>query len=461
MSSTLDGSRLKQITVSGSAMSAQVSGVCVAATLSLSNSQVTEMTMSFQDTHDLDLFTSKVFSRGASIRYGDWQLVCNGVQLKRGTAGPLLAVTAPSKFVTALRKQTGAKSWGSTSVSAWVAGEAEALGMKPFVQPGLGTKTIARVKPEAGEAPESTWDVMTQLAREIGVWLFEYGTTLVFAKPSYLVKSSFKRKTWALRWDDFYSYSAGMDGMPEYSDDPDADLPETLTVKLVSADADTARTGDAVTLSGRNVGPMGGTWIVNAVSFPMKAADVVTLTCQRPIDPTPEPPQDTAKAETTNSVVTGRNPYGGKVTAAKGIGGALGTWTSNVEGRAIDMDGAYGAQCVDLANHYHIYCIGGSSQVIANGNQWFNNAPASLYNKVGPGTAMAGDIACWNAFYGGGYGHVAIVLEDLGGSLKVMTQNPGWANVTTLSKQGIQGYLRPKKVTVGGISASRGPVKVV
>jgi hypothetical protein len=461
MSATLDGNRLKAITVSGSSLSAQLSAACVSASLSLSNSQVTELTMTFQDSLDLDLFTSKVFNRGASIRYGEWQLVCHGVSLTSGAAGPLVAVTAPSRFVTALKKQTGAKSWGNTSVSAWVAGEAEALGMTPFVQPGLGMKTIARTKPDAGQPPESTWDVLTQLARETGVWLYEYGTTLVFAKPSYLVKSPMRRKSWALRWDDWFSYGPGMTGMPAYTDDPDADLPETLTVKLASADADQARVGDEVKLTGRNVGPMGGTWIVNAVSFPMKAADVVTLTCQRPIDPTPEPPQDTAKAETTNPVVTGRNPYGGSVTAAKGIGGALGTWVSNVQGRAIDMDGAFGAQCVDLANHYHIYCVGGPSMVMANGNQWFDNAPGNLYSKVGPGAAMAGDIACWNAFYGGGYGHVAIVLEDLGNSLKVMTQNPGGAHVDTLSKQGIQGYLRPKKVTVGGVSAVRGPMKVV
>jgi surface antigen len=335
--------------------------------------------------------------------------------------------------------------------------------MKHRVQPGLGTKTIARVKPETGQAAESTWDVLTQQAREVGVWLFEYGSTLVFAKPSYLVRSPWARKTWALRWDDWDTYSGGMTGMPSYTDDPGSEYPETLTVKLASADADQAKPGDAVTLAGRNVGPMGGTWIVRDVSFPMKSADVVTLTCQRPIDPTPEPPRtDTAKAATTSSpVVTGRNPYL-TGTVAKGSGGAVDTWVGNVNGRAIDMDGAYGAQCVDLANHYHIYAVGGASQVIANGNQWFANAPESLYIKIsGSAGAAKGDIACWNGFYGGGYGHVAIVLEDLGGSLKVMTQNPGGAHVDTLSKQGIQGYLRPRKFNSTSGNTSRGPVKVV
>jgi surface antigen len=332
--------------------------------------------------------------------------------------------------------------------------------MKAMVQPGLGTKTIARKAPASGEKPESTWDVLTQQAREVGVWLYEYGTTLVFAKPSYLVKATSARKTWALVWNHYYNYSSGLSGMPVYTDDPDSEYPETLTLKLVSPDADTARVGDAVRLTGANVGPMGGTWIVSGVDFPMKAVDVVTVTCQRPIDPTPEPPQDEPKTSSTSGTAKAASSSGGgsSVKAATGISGALGTWANGVNGRAIDMDGAYGAQCVDLANHYHIYAVGGGSQVIANGNQWWANAPASLYSRV-TGTAMAGDIACWGGYYGGGYGHVAIVLEDLGGSLRVMTQNPGPANITTLSKQGIQGYLRPKKVVAAG-NGSRGPVKV-
>lgn len=452
MATTLDGARLKQITVSGTNISASLAEACVSASLSLSNSQVTEMGLTFQDTHDADLFTSKLFARGASVRYGDWYLVCDGLTFAPGSGGPLVSVTAPSKFVTALRKQTGAKSWGTVPLTSWVESVAKSVGMKHLVQPNLGSKTITRQAPVKGSPPENTWDVLTQQARETGVWLFEYGTTLVFAKPSYLVKATWPRRTWALVWNDWFRYSEGMTGMPTYTDDPSAELPETLTVKLVSADADQARPGDALTMAGANVGPMGGTWIVNAVSFPLKVADAVTLTCQRPIDPAVEPPrQDTAAKSTSSSKTSSTSGSGGGVPISRGTASAVDRWVSTVNGRAIDMDGAFGAQCVDLANHYHINVCGGGGQVFANGNQWFNNAPSSLYAKFPVGGANGeragkGDIACWNAFYGGGYGHVAIVLEDLGGSLRVMTQNPGPANITTLSKQGLQGYLRPRKV---------------
>jgi surface antigen len=455
----MNGSRLKKITVSGSRLGNNLEASCVGASLSLSNSQVTEMSLQFLDSPDLDLFSSNMFRNGASLRYDTWQLACNGVKLTSGKAGPVVTVTAPSRFVLALRKQTGAKSWGDTNVSAWVQSVAASVGMSHHVQPGLGTKTIARKKPETGQKPESTWDVLTQMAKETGVWLFEYGTTLVFAKPSYMVRAPWPRKTWSLVWNQWGDYSSGMTGMPDYTNDPDADYPETLTVKLVSADADTAKPGDTLILRGRHVGPMGGTWIIKGVEMPLKAAQPVVVTAQRPLDPKIE------KKKTSTSTTPGKldNP----VPTASGAEGSVDVWVQNVNGRAIDIDGAYGAQCVDLANHFHLYCVGAGTRVMGNGNQWFDAAPANLYNKLGPSaTAAKGDIACWNGYYGVidgvSYGHVAIVLDDLGSSLKVMTQNPGGAHVDTLSKQGIQGYLRPKRFSSSTPArATGGPVKVV
>jgi surface antigen len=446
MGTTLDGARLKQITVSGTNISAQLAGACVAASLSISNSQVTEMSLAFQDSPDADLFTSKLFARGASIRYGDWYLVADGVEFGPGAAGPVLRVTAPSKFVTALRKQTGAKSWGTVPVSSWVKSVAESVGMKALVQPGLGSKTIARQAPASGQPAENTWDVLTQQSREAGTWLFEYGATLVFAKPSYLVKATWPRRTWALTWNDWFSYSPGMTGMPTYRDDPSAELPETLTVKLVSADADQARPGDALTLNGANAGPMAGTWIVNAVAFPLKVADAVTLTCQRPIDPAVEPPRtDTAATSTTGSKTATSGGSSSSGTVTPGAASAFDRFMGKYNGVAIDHDGAFGAQCVDLTMRYASEVFG--VNVNGNGNQWYANGAASgAFYQVGAGaTPQKGDIACWGSFYGGGYGHVAIVISDAGGSIRVLTQNPGATHVDNLSKQGLQGYLRPKK----------------
>jgi len=439
MGTTLDGARLKAVTVSGTNISSTLTDLCVGASLSVAIDKVTEMGFTFQDTLDLQLFNSKLFAPGASVRYGDWFMTCDGLTLDTGKAGPIVKINAPSKFVTALRGQTGAQSWGDTPLTSWVISVAESVGMSHIVQPGLGTKTIARTAPEDGQQAESTWDVLTQQAKESGVWLFEYGSTLIFAKPSYLVQAVWPRRTWPLRWDNYRDYSEGMTGMPKYADNPGAELRESMTVRLVSPDADQARPGDAVVLTGRAVGAMGGTWIIRGVDFPLHVAGEVTLTLQRPIDPKVEPP----RSETGSSGTTGAPQGGGAATA--GVAGAFDRFMSKYNGVAIDADGSFGAQCVDLTMRYAKEVFGVS--VNGNGNQWFANGAASgAFAQVGSGAAaQKGDIACWGTFYGGGFGHVAIVIADNGGSLKVLTQNPGATHVDTLQKTGLQGYLRPKK----------------
>lgn len=463
MGTTMNETQLQKITVSGTGLTKTMTKNCIGASLSLAVDKVTEMGLTFQDTHDLELFGSQMFRAGSTITYGGWTMTAGPLTLKTGAAGPTLTVTAPSKFVTKLRgpAHQGAKSWGTVPLSEWVMEVAESVGMAHLVQPRFGNRTIIRQAPTDGGKAESTWDVLTRQAREMGVWLFEYGSMLVFAKPSYLVNAVWPRRVWDMTWNDFFDYSEGMVGMPEYSSDPDAELRETLTVKLSSVDADQARPGDALILRGKHAVIMGGEWIINAVDFPMTAAGVVTLTCQRPIDPKAEPPRSEATATTAAPAATAAG--GGSGTpAVAGVAGAFDRFMARYNGRAIDVDGAFGAQCVDLAKLYakEIYGV----QVSGNGNQWFANGAASgAFYQVGKGSAaMKGDLACWGAFYGGGYGHVAIVIADNGGSLRVLTQNPGGVHVDTLSKQGLQGYLRPRRAPVVGpvgISSIRGPVR--
>ena len=80
-------------------------------------------------------------------------------------------------------------------------------------------------------------------------------------------------------------------------------------------------------------------------------------------------------------------------------------------GRAVDVDGAYGGQCWDLWSRY--------AQDVA----FWGNAPATPYT------------------------HVAIVIADQGSSLLCLTQNPGSTHQASITKNGLLGYLRPKTAT--------------
>ncbi|ASR80650.1 tail protein [Arthrobacter phage Piccoletto] len=447
MAATLDDTKLKEITVTGKGLTSQLRNACTKASLSFAVDQVTQMSLTFEDTHDAQIFRSGVLARGASIRYGDWHLVSDGETFKPGNAGPQLTIKAPSKFVTTLRGQTGAYSWGNVDVAGWVRAIAAQLGMSHIVQPGLGNKTIVRKAPEDGDKGESTWDVLTQVSRETGTWLFEYGSTLVFARPSWLVSTQWEHKEWPLHWDNWSSYNIGMQGMPEYSDSPGDEVEETLTLRLIAKDADTARPGDTVRLAGGGVGKMGGVWIIRSVDFPMTVAGVVVANCQRPIDPKIEPPREDNPPAATKPVSSSVSSGGGGTSSApSGLAAAVDRWAASVSGRAIDMDGAFGAQCVDVAISYNRNVVGGPG-ISGNGRDWFANGGRSgAYTQIGSGArAQKGDIACWGPAMGGGYGHVAIVLADQGPSVLTISQNPGPARQMAITKSGLQGYLRPKK----------------
>ena len=124
-------------------------------------------------------------------------------------------------------------------------------------------------------------------------------------------------------------------------------------------------------------------------------------------------------------------------------------------GQKTDYDGAYGFQCVDLANQYtsdifgvpaHAALGGGNAKDIC------GNTGEQYFTKVGPsGCAQVGDIVCVGAYRSNPYGHIAIV-NSIGadGSITVMeqdgfTQGPARLRALGPTERGaIQGFLRPR-----------------
>lgn len=85
-------------------------------------------------------------------------------------------------------------------------------------------------------------------------------------------------------------------------------------------------------------------------------------------------------------------------------------WAKAQNGKKIDFDGAYGAQCVDLAKAYLSKL--GITGVYGNGNSYDNRDkyPSNwrIYKNTRTFVPKPGDIAVWNS---GTYGHVAIVVS--------------------------------------------------
>ena len=99
-------------------------------------------------------------------------------------------------------------------------------------------------------------------------------------------------------------------------------------------------------------------------------------------------------------------------------------WVYSQEGKSLDYDGAYGAQCVDLIKYYYAY-FGQASYARGNGCDYVTNALPNGWIRI-KNTAdfvpEPGDIAVWGTELSH-YGHVAIILSADSHSFVSMDQN--------------------------------------
>ena len=125
-------------------------------------------------------------------------------------------------------------------------------------------------------------------------------------------------------------------------------------------------------------------------------------------------------------------------------------WLNSQKGASLDFDKAYSLQCVDFFNYYYLFLTGRNPYSDGYGvagakDLW--NVPTSLFTKVANNPndpnqiPQAGDILIYNSRWGGGYGHIEVVLgadskgvtvigqNMLGKNDPVSTTTRGWATV--------------------------------
>ena len=128
-------------------------------------------------------------------------------------------------------------------------------------------------------------------------------------------------------------------------------------------------------------------------------------------------------------------------------------WINSVNGKTIDMDGAYGGQCWDLWSHYaqRVYgipqadtnTVDGYAASVYTARYGRSRALQNAFTKESANyTPTYGDVAFWKR---SGMNHVAIVVKDNGnGTLQTISQNPNKAGYLNISKNGIIGYFHPR-----------------
>lgn len=121
----------------------------------------------------------------------------------------------------------------------------------------------------------------------------------------------------------------------------------------------------------------------------------------------------------------------------------------------LDFDGQYGAQCVDLFNYYNKGFVGGGFIGGVNGakDMWSNRQMDQNYVRLNRSARpQMGDVAIWDGQYGGGFGHVAIVVgNNSNGTIRVLSANAtpqgsrGNSVIHNIAPANL-GYFRPKRL---------------
>lgn len=122
-------------------------------------------------------------------------------------------------------------------------------------------------------------------------------------------------------------------------------------------------------------------------------------------------------------------------------------FVAKYNGRYVDFDGHYGAQCVDLFNFYNRDVVKARRAYVDYAYQLWNTYDTSRYTRISASsTPRKGDVAVWARSFpgGGGAGHVAIVLSASGGNFTALSQRPGATRKITFNKSYVSGYLRPR-----------------
>ena len=125
-------------------------------------------------------------------------------------------------------------------------------------------------------------------------------------------------------------------------------------------------------------------------------------------------------------------------------------------GKKVDFDGAFGAQCVDLFRQYnkevwenpHTGAVDGAKDLVVNYERMPLEQRFLSLVPVNRDFVKAGDVAVWGASASNKYGHVAIVVGLLGDESLIVFEQDGFkqdgAKLNVRSIKNLLGFLRKK-----------------
>ena len=266
----------RDVIVTTSTVTADIADAVTAASLDMPNDAVAELELTVADP-GLRLWVAGLFELGAAVRWRDLALTIAAIEVD-ATTTERVTVRCRSTVAQALRRREGASLARQTSVAAWLAAEAAAVGgtVRGPVDP-----TRAHVSRAGGDQRESTWQVAARAADDLDWWLFEHAGTVTFAPAEWLAANPAQewRATWLL------DETTDVLGLSARSSDDDDDAAAEIELSVPPRTWSDIRPGHTVTVSG--VGALDGTYVVSSVGIDLSDVDPIDVRAVIPRPPKP------------------------------------------------------------------------------------------------------------------------------------------------------------------------------
>lgn len=277
----------KGVTLYGRDLYAYVlSDQIMSGSVSLSTSQLTQMTLSFREFADRwPVLASGILSpsngrdsgslNDAAADIGKLKLQIGTLSVAPMGASAKVTIEARALGGQRLKVNTDPSTLSNVSYTQWVRAKVESLGMT-FA--GEGTPVVAQVGNSNGQ---DSWTTIQKLAGDVGFIAFEAAGTFYFARPSWILAR----------------------GKPVLADFTQAENPDDPLLELPTCqrDADSGKAtikarfrpgfdsmipGDELIVKG--VPTFNGSYIITGVDLDMSPDGVVQVSAETPIDPTPK-----------------------------------------------------------------------------------------------------------------------------------------------------------------------------
>lgn len=282
MAYTLDG-RIQALTFIGQTLKANVVESVLAASLSLSTSEVTQLDVTLREDAAFTYLKSGLFyagtptTTGSLVNYQELRLEVRRVDLNPRGEDHAVRIVARSLGAGKLKRQKGAFVRKNISPTQFAAIYAKAAGLKFVGEPSAVRKAVTRQK------GESTWDALQRLAGGLRYVCFESAGTLYFARPLYIINHTNTRQI-PVAWKG-KATDDSIDALPVCGrSGDDASKAATVSVQLRGPIAEQARAGMGLYLSGiPQFSPL--RYIVDGVTIPFADGSPVTVSASTPITP--------------------------------------------------------------------------------------------------------------------------------------------------------------------------------